>query len=416
MAGEKKSRQTDTAKAAPSRRSTQHARRGRFNMDSEQTARFLIIGSVVGIVLIALGFVAFGWYWTELRPEGRTVLQVDEQKVSYRAMKRRMGYELVQNATLQQSAGALPAFSYNALLDELTIVSRADEQGVLVDQAKFDEALRNRIGVAPDADQRTFQDRLRTQLDFTGLNESEYRRLILADVTETALKDKFEAELPATIPQARVEVVNAESQEQAEAAITRINAGEPFADVAKELSIDPTAQDTGGLSEFGIKSGFPDPIQEYVFSAPVGQLSGPLGQEVGENRYVVRVVERTDRPLEEDQKPTLAQEKYDEWLRTTKDEMLASGATKNKFDEEDQAEALTDMSGRIRDLQNQAIEDQIAQLTVTAQLTQNPAPTAPPVVATPAPPGAESTPAASPQADSGGGVTPPSQPVAPSTP
>ena len=40
------------------------------------------------VLLLALGFVAFGWYWTEKRPLGRTVLQVDQYKVSYAGMKR----------------------------------------------------------------------------------------------------------------------------------------------------------------------------------------------------------------------------------------------------------------------------------------------------------------------------------------
>ena len=60
--------------------------------------------------------------------------------------------------------------------------------------------MRARIGVSADADQRAFQEGLRRQLDATGLQESEYRRLIRAEALGTAITDKFKAELPANDP------------------------------------------------------------------------------------------------------------------------------------------------------------------------------------------------------------------------
>ncbi len=428
MAGEKKSRRTEEAKSAgkpAARPAARHRSSGPLHMDSEQAARFMLIGGIAAIILIALGFVAFGWYWTEKRPQGRTVLQVEEYKVSFSSMKRRMAYELFQTTALQQNAGALPSFAYDNLLEELTVLSRADEAGAIVDQVKIDEGLRTRIGVTAETDQRTFQDRLRSQLDATGLNETEFRRLVQGDTTRTVLQDKFKTEIPATILQAKIETINAESEEKALAAIDRINAGEAFADVAKELSIDPNKDTDGGLSDYEAKGGFPAGYNDYAFSAEIGALSGPLNVAGNANFYVVRVVDRSDQPVRDDQKPTLGQDKYDEWLKTTQQEMENSGATKNKFQQDDQQEALTDVvnnaTPRIVAQYTAQAEAQASQQTAVAEATLNPAPTAVPVT-----PGAETpvdgatpaadTPIADPTEGTSTDITPPSQPVAPSTP
>ncbi len=409
MTSEGKSRRPPQPPVAPGKSAKASGRSrhggGRLNLDSEQSARLLLIGGVGLIVLLALGFVAFGWYWTEKRPLGRTVLQVDQYKVSYAAMKRRMNYELFINTSFQRDPTGLPTASYDNLVNELTKIARAGALGVGLDEATFDGKLRGRIGVSADADQRAFQDALRRQLDATGLTEGEYRRLVLADALETAIKDKFTAEQSPTVLQAKVEVISAPTLEDAQKAIERINAGEAFADVAKSVSQETDVQTTGGVHEYTPEGNFNDAYNDFAFAAEIGQLSGPLTSTVSATtHYVVRVIERSDQLVRDDQKPGLAQSKYDDWLTTTKDEMESSGALVNKWDEDAQREALADvyqdalprLIEQDQQRQEQLEQQQQAQLTAVAQLTASPA------ASTPAP---EGTPAA--------GTTPPAEATAP---
>jgi|CXWL01.1.fsa_nt_gi hypothetical protein len=400
-------------------------------MDSEQSARLLLIGGVVAIVLLAIGFIAFGWYWTEKRPLGRTVLKVDEYNITYAAMKRRMNYEFFRSSTLQQNPTDLPTIAYDNLVDELIRVARADTLGVTLDDATFDQKLRTRIGVAADADQRAFQDGLRGQINATGLNESEFRRLVLAESLETAIKDKFTAELPPVILQARVEVISAPTIEEAQSSIDRINAGEAFADVAKEVSQETDVATTGGVHDYTPDGSLNAAYNDYAFSGEVGALSAPLpGTTGGTTHYVVRVLDRSDQPIREEQRAALAQTKFDDWLAATKAELGSSGALVNKWDEKAQSEALLDvytdaqptLDEQRHQQEEQQAEQQQQQQTAVAALTANPAPpTTEAAPGTPAPettPAAESSPGleASPAVSTGDGVTPPSQPVAPSTP
>jgi hypothetical protein len=391
-------------KAQASARSKSH---GRF--DSEQTARFMLIGGIGLIVLVALAFIGFGYYWTEIRPEHRTVLQVDAEKISLAAMKRRMNYELFKNVSFQQNPSELANTAYGNLVDELVIVNRADDAGASVDDATFDKTLRSRIGVAEEADQRAFQDGLRRQLDSTGLKEAEYRRMIRSEALATALTDKFKAELPLAVTQARIEVISAPSLDVAQQAIARINAGEAFADVAKALSNDPNVATTGGVQGYEAKGGFNSVYDDFVFSTEVGKLSDPISAgENALNYYVVRVIDRSEQPVREDQKTNLANDKYQEWLTNTKEEMSSSGAISDHFSEQNRTDAIVavygDAADQIRQNQIAQQEAQNQQATAIAQLTAQPAATPAPA---PTSSSAESTPAA-------GAVTPPAQPPAPS--
>ena len=73
-----------------------------FALDSERSSRLLLIGGVVLVLLIAVGFVGFGYYNSVIKPRNRTVLEADGITVSYSAMERRMRYEADQHPDLHR--------------------------------------------------------------------------------------------------------------------------------------------------------------------------------------------------------------------------------------------------------------------------------------------------------------------------
>ncbi len=417
------------SKPKASGRARNSARHSTLHLDSEQRARLLLIGSVVAVLLIALGILAFGYWYSVVRPRNRTVLQVDDIKVSYSAMKRRMGYEFFQNTRYQSQQGAqlLPLGAYQALVTELIEVSRAESAlGVTVDQTEFDAKLRSRVGVADGADQRAFADGLRTQLQTTGLQESEYYRLIRAEIIDAKIRDKFKSELPATMLQAKVQVISNQDRAVIQQAIDRINAGEDMGAVAKELSQDNDGATTGGVKDFAPQGTLNSAYDSYAFTAEIGKLSEPLqgGSSTTPLYYVVKVLERSDQPVSDTEKPTLAGKKIDEWLKTTQDEMTSSGKLVDKFDQQTQADAFSAVVAQVgpRLIAQQASKTQqalqadsvrkttIANLTASPPVpTSTPDPNATPTVGTT--PAAGSSPPANPGS---GNPTAPAQPVVPS--
>ncbi len=399
-------------------------RRGLANLDAEQTARLLIFGAVAAVIILAVGFLAFGYWYTVVKPRHRTVLQVENVTVSYTAMKRRMAYEFLRNTTYQTQNGAqiLPQAALQASLNDLTELTQAESKlGVTLTAAEFDQQFRTRLAVAPAADQRTFADALRKELDKTGLTRTELERVVRADALATKIKDKFKAEVPATLLQAELDVIDVATQDAAQKAIDRINAGEDFAVVAKAVSREADVQTTGGRHAYGPKGSFNAAYDDYAFSGEIGKLSAPLSSGgTSPSFYVVRVVDRSDQPVTESQKPAIANAKLAEWLKTTEDELKANGKITIDWNQQSQVDALVsvvqDSSPKLVAQQQQQQRDQqkaqeVRQTTV-AQLTASPRASTPAIAVTTPAPGTTPGQSASPAAQNATPVAP-SQPVAP---
>ena len=407
-----------------------HSGGGRFNLDSETTARLLLFGAVALVVAIAGGFLIFGYWYSVVRPRNRTVLQVADQKVSYEAMKRRMSYEFLQNTAYQSQQGfqLLAPAAFQAELNELTEITQAGPRlGVTLDQSEFDQKLHEKLAVPATADQRAFADAFRTALDKTGLTESEFRTIARAEAFDKKILDKFKTDAPGTTLQSKVGVITTQTEDEAKAAIQRIKAGEDFSAVAKDMSKEPDAATTGGIKEYGPKGTLLTIYEDFAFSADIGAISEPLttgdaASRAGVNPantvpyYVVKVIDRSDQAVTDAQKSQIAGRNQRDWLKTTQDEMLGDGTYKKDWDDKSQLDAVTAIAPSLAaklaaQAKKKQQDDQKAadvRSTTVAQLTASP----PAAATTPAPDAtSEATPAS--QGESASPAAP-SQPVAPS--
>jgi peptidyl-prolyl cis-trans isomerase C len=80
------------------------------------------------------------------------------------------------------------------------------------------------------------------------------------------------------------------TRESAAAAKVRLDRGEPFETVAYDSSIDRTTGGEGGDLGPRDPQSFPEPLQDAIKSAPIGQISGPIQTEAG--WHLIRVDER----------------------------------------------------------------------------------------------------------------------------
>ncbi len=349
------------------------------------------------VLALAVGFIIFGYWKAVVQPRNRTVLEADGIRISYSALKRRMVYEFSQNPAYQQGGiSSLAQATYQTALDEITVITRAEsDRGVKPGPAEVDLQLRAKLHVASNVDQRVFADAFRRELEATGLHEDEYRRVVLAQLLKQKLEQKFHSEIPATLPQAKVEVVAVNSQEEANKAITRIKAGEDWATVATAISTEPDKATTGGVHEYTPEGTLNPAYDSYAFTAPVGEISKPLASADGSMYYVVRVADRADKSVTAEQKNTLVSKKYNDWLKDMQSRMKIT----DRWDQQTQTAALIAIQSKLLDIARKNAEQQ-----------QNSKP-----VQAPSPPSTAPEPAASPATSSGGSGNPPvpNAPVAP---
>jgi parvulin-like peptidyl-prolyl isomerase len=406
MSSERKSRRIQTTDPAPSRASGKSAgarradaqraaarprhRGGAFSMDSEQSARLLLFGVTAAVLVAAAAFIAIGYYVAVVQPRNRTVLEVDGIKVSYAEMKRRMAFEYFQNPGFQTQQGifSIPQIARQNLIDELTLISRAESAlGVTATDDEYNAHLRTRINVGPEADGQTFSDALRAEIARSRMKRGEFERQVRADLLGDKVAAKLMESKPAAVPQAQVELISTADQETAQQAIDRINAGEPFADVARALSQETTAQTTGGVKDFQFDLQMPLAYRTFALTEPIGTLSGPLVDPTGLGAtYVVRVIAREDRPISEEQAPVYESETYRKWLTDTQANMAIVDNWTD--DEEAQANAAEPLFQHLID-QQEAAQEQPPLPQITAVI-----PTTDPNATTAAGSPAASTPAA----------------------
>lgn len=309
--------------------------------ERERFRQLLLVGAVGLVIVAAIAIAAFGYYQTQIAPKHKTVLQVGETRFSLSHFERRLRLELETNPALQQMAANLPDLVLSQLEDEGVLLEAAPRLGVEVTEDDIDAEIGQRTGVSPGGDERIFASAYRQDVRDSGLHADEYRRMLRADLLEQGAQAKFRDEVPAREPQARARLILVEAEEQAQEVIQRLEAEEDFAALALELSLDPASKERGGELDWLVQGTMLASIDDFLFSAEPGTLSGPL--DVSGLYVVLELLERQDRDLSDTQKDSVASREHREWL----DETKATLQVVRSLDPEDEQDILRDALGDI---------------------------------------------------------------------
>lgn len=157
-------------------------------------------------------------------------------------------------------------------------------------------------------------------LDPSGLNRSDYERLI---VRPSLLRQKITEQLESGV-QARAEQVHAAhilvaTEDAAREALDRVNAGEDFGDVAREVSTDTATAGTGGDLGWFPRGVMVEPFTEAAFALQPGEVSDLVQTDFG--WHIIKVLEReNDRPVTLSTLQSLQGQVFDKWLQDRRDE------------------------------------------------------------------------------------------------
>lgn len=310
-----KSKAKAEAQAVEQRRSAQLAAAERRN-------RFFIVGGVVVGILVALGFIVFGWYQTQIRPLGKTVLQVEDTKFSLAHLERRMRLEFDQR--LQFSQGITLGQLANVVLSELeleaTVVEGGKQLEIFVTDEDVDAEVRARGNLADEVAPNLFAQEFRRQVEETGLEPDEYRQFLRATLAQDKVLDYFAFFVPSEEPQVLIRWIVLDDEEQAQAAFLRLENGEDFAAVARQLSIETSTSEEGGLVDWSPRGAFPsEAVEDYLFE----EAEPDVHSEVlagGQLFYILELLELDEnRALDEGQRLVVANRELASWIDTVND-------------------------------------------------------------------------------------------------
>jgi parvulin-like peptidyl-prolyl isomerase len=149
--------------------------------------------------------------------------------------------------------------------------------------------------IADDELATQYDNWMNTLAEVANTGEADYRRYIRLAVLREKLGESLGDEVPTIAEQARARHILVESEEEANQVIERLQAGEDFAELATELSLDTASAAAGGDLGFVPRDRFVASVDEVVFSLPPGQLSDPVESQFG--WHVIEVLERGEREL-----------------------------------------------------------------------------------------------------------------------
>ena len=298
------------------KQSAQEIREERFG-DSESGGRRLIIGGVVAAILIAVGFIAFGWYQTQIKPLNKTVLRVEDVKFSLAHLERRMRLENEGNPFYTSSLDnlrLLPDVVINQLTAEAAILTGGSELDLTVNDEDIAGAVRVRGNLAPEVEATVFADEFRRQVDESGLKRSEYEQMLRASVMEEKAREHFQSIAAQEEPQVRASIISVRDETEAERALELLAAGEDFTDVAVLVDADPTSLDLDWFPRGGSPQAVSD-VEDFLFDTETDV--GSRSEIISAFGFflIAELLERDDaRSVDDDQLFSIAEREFTDWV------------------------------------------------------------------------------------------------------
>jgi len=237
---------------------------------------------------------------------------VTNNEVNARFQK--MQQESAERGGTQPSPGELRKQALDALVEERVLVTYARDNGVKVDDGEVDRAigniassnkmsaeqLRDRLR-QQGVDYNTFKSGIRDQITIERVREREvvsHIRVTDAEIDEyvskmrgghTALPQINLAQILIPVPDKAAPAVEAERKARAEQALARVNNGEPFEQVAREMSEDSNKAKGGEMGSRTLDK-YPDLFADAVKDIKVGGHTGLLHSGAG--FHILKVISR----------------------------------------------------------------------------------------------------------------------------
>ena len=145
-----------------------------------------------------------------------------------------------------------------------------------------------------------------------------FKDQIRYELLRDKVEEKLEAEIERSTEMVWARHILVETEEEAKAALDRINAGEEWADVAAEVSLDGTAATGGDLGWFTRDRMVPE-FSDAAFSQEVGTISDPVKTDFG--YHLIQVIAHEEHPFTSSEFDNAVALAYQSWLDSYADQL-----------------------------------------------------------------------------------------------
>lgn len=275
---------------------------------------YTALAILVVIILIATA----GWYVIYQLPMQRTIIIVDGEKVSIGYFIRRV----MNNPNGDDIFGTM-----EHLVQELIIKQEAAGYGITVSEADIDATLRDLAqGDSESITDAEFQEWYRQQLNGSQLAEKDFREIVNRGIMTQRMGELLAARVPSVGEQLHLNVILVSSYDEALKIQERSNAGEEFASLAREASLDSSTKDNGGDVGWLPPGVLDARFESAITGLEIGKISEPFlnvdpnateqqQQQAGESYLLFYVSEKSvSMEIQPDHLDVLRAKALDTWL------------------------------------------------------------------------------------------------------
>lgn len=255
---------------------------------------------------LLLLFIVFAMLVTACSSGTKTVATVNGDQIS-----------LADVQALAPSDGSVDTATFdgdlrNLIIEKVVLQAAEQEWGMTIDQATIDDRY-NQILSSLGADDTAIDKYLSdNSITRDTIRHVAIQQLLGDQITaklSPQVTDPTDAELQAAYVTAEMQQANVcvhhilvATEEEANAVIDRLNAGESFSDVAAQVSTDTASGQNGGDLGCAAPSAYVDAFAQATLDAPIGEVYGPVQTQYG---YHVLIVDSRDVPTFDDLKSQL---------------------------------------------------------------------------------------------------------------
>ncbi len=303
---------------------------------SQRRTRLILAAVVLCILGLAIGI---GYYVIYVIPLQHTIIKVNDTEFNIDYLIRRL---LIAGPTDDVFT------MIETITNEELIRQGAPRYGISITEEELMAELRNSArGENETISETEFQSWYRDQRNESGLSDAEFKDLALTSLMGFRLQQYFAERVSTVAEQVHLHYIIFSSYEDALEAAVRLEDGEDFADLARELSIDEASAELGGdmgwwpLDAMGIQYGttFLTP-PDWMFNLGIGQVSEPTMMDQENAMFALFMVSdrAAARDIDEDLLEIVKSRQIEMWLS---DEMSIQTITlhgrNNGFDSETHA-------------------------------------------------------------------------------
>lgn len=150
------------------------------------------------------------------------------------------------------------------------------------------------------------------------VSERTIREIYEADLLRKKLMDDITKDIPKTEEQVLARHILVETEEEANAVYERLQGGDDFATVAKEVSKDTGSGASGGDLGWQPRSFYVTEFGDAAFTQEIGEIGKPVKSDFG--YHIIQVIAREDLPLSDSQYQQKKETTFNDWLTAAREE------------------------------------------------------------------------------------------------